>query len=331
MRQIKLKKGYIAGVLALLMILSGLRLTQTLAAGAIDTSSPAALTLKVAEGGEFSADLKQVVVHVDLYRVASITETGAYVSESGFEELKLEELKGDDSTQWAALWEEKAQQAMAAAAGRSADDRILLENGTSRPKQLPQGMYLVAARETQSPEYNYSFTPYLISLPDNRYASTGNDDWLYEVEAGLKPEREPRFGDLIIRKTVTNYNAALGEAVFIFQVEAVKHGQSVYSNVVTTNHSEAGSKTALITGIPAGAEVTITEVYSGASYELTSAAEQKVTIMPEGSEEAPVKVEFTNTYNNQLNPGYGLVNHFDYDEENGWSLEKQYSNGGAKE
>ena len=81
---------------------------------------------------------------------------------------------------------------------------------------LSTGMYLVVAESVQSPEYTYDFTPYLISLPNNYYSETEDDTWVYDVTTGLKPAQTERYGDLVIEKTLTAYNATLGGADFIF-------------------------------------------------------------------------------------------------------------------
>ena len=66
--------------------------------------------------------------------------------------------------------------------------------------------------------------------------------------------------------------------------------------------------------IPAGAEVIVTEIYSGASYTLTSEESKTVTILADGEEGAPVAVDFSNTYDERLNGGNGVVNHFSYED-----------------
>src|SRR5699024_12349884 len=71
----------------------------------------------------------------------------------------------------------------------------------------------------RSSDLTYAFTPYLVSLPNNYFYTTGQDEWVYDVTAGMKPQQTPRYGSLVIRKTLTSYNATLGSATFIFQVE----------------------------------------------------------------------------------------------------------------
>ena len=63
--------------------------------------------------------------------------------------------------------------------------------------------------------------------------------------------------------------------------------------------------------VPAGSEVTVTEIYSGASYKVTTEAMQKVEIV--GGESVITNVE--NTYDERLNGCSGIVNSFLYDSE----------------
>ena len=63
---------------------------------------------------------------------------------------------------------------------------------------------------------------------------------------------------------------------FVFQIEGTdENGETVYSNVAATTHSSAGTVDAVAERIPAGTRVTVTEVYSGASYELVSQGTQE--------------------------------------------------------
>ena len=101
-----------------------------------------------------------------------------------------------------------------------------------------------------------------------------------------------------------------------------KDGNVVYSNVASTTFDGAGTKEAVLDKIPAGAELTITEVYSGASYKLTSDETQTGTVVADETIEA----DFSNTYNNELKPGYGVTNHFEYSEDDGWQWSQQKDN-----
>ena len=77
------------------------------------------------------------------------------------------------------------------------------------------------ADKAQTTNYEYTFTPYLISLPNNYYYQTGDDEWVYELsEVVLKPEQTPRYGSLVIDKTLRDFNATSGaQATFVFQID----------------------------------------------------------------------------------------------------------------
>ena len=144
----------------------------------------------------------------------------------------------------------------------------------------------------------------------------------------MKPQPTPRYGSLVIRKTLTSYNATLGSATFIFQVEGVKDQETVLSDVVSLVFDGTGTKSLEISGIPAGTEVTVTEVYGSANYDPVSPETERVTILADGEEGSPVTVEFVNEYNGKLNPGSGIVNHFEYDG-GVWNWQGQADNSGG--
>lgn len=148
------------------------------------------------------------------------------------------------------------------------------------------------------------------------------------MTAGMKPQQTPRYGSLVIRKTLTSYNATLGSATFIFQVEGVKDQETVLSDVVSLVFDGTGTKSLEISGIPAGTEVTVTEVYGSANYDPVSPETGRVTILADGEEGSPVTIEFVNEYNGKLNPGSGIVNHFEYDG-GVWNWQRQADNSGG--
>ena len=159
---------------------------------------------------------------------------------------------------------------------------------------------------------------------------------VYDVTAGLKPGQEDRYGDLEIDKTLISYNASLGEATFVFSIEAEKDGKIVYSDVVSVVFDGTGTKSIVIRNLPAGAKVTVTEVYSGASYERTTEESQTVEI----AADSIAKTAFENEYNHQMNGGTSVVNHFAYtvpEEKSGstrrestWDWEQQTDSTGMQ-
>ena len=301
----RIKQGT-AAALALMLTVPGIMYTAQAATG-IDTDRDCSVSFQL--DGTFQ-ELESLEIPVNLYQVAQVDETGTYEAVTGFESLDLESV--DDQTT-AQEWEEKAAQAV----------QIIEDGDNIQPARtttveegaqgLSTGMYLVEAQQVQSSEYTYSFTPYLVSLPNNYYSSSGDDTWVYDVTTGLKPEQEVRYGSVQINKTLDTYNATLGGASFIFSVEAVKDGETVYSDVVSLVFDGPGTKSVEVGNIPAGAQVTVTEVYSGSSYQIVGNNVATAVI----SAETSAQVSFANTYDGSNNGGSSIVNHFTYTAHEG--------------
>ena len=315
---------------------------ETRAAGSVDLSRPCSLTLftqsspECGEEGQYSDLCTIPEIHGKLYRVADMTSTGAFRSRFPFEALNIPTLTAPDQESWAALWEETAGYAAAIvldSPGMTADCTVTLvpaEDGSGilgTAGDLIPGMYLVLLADAQSPVFTYRFRPFLVAVPGNHYwenREESMDAWVYEVSAVLKPEWERRNGALIIRKTVDRYADMDGSADFVFLVESRdEDGKILYSNAVSIRHQDAGTQEAVLTDVPAGLTVTVTEVYSGASYTLTSAPSQSVIVTAQDSSQEAAAVEFVNTWNGKLGQETAAVNRFTHNQdEDAWVWER---------
>lgn len=327
-------------------------------AKAVDLETKCSLTVKPG-GEEQLEDLKEANVVVDIYKVAKAVaadngqDTYYYQFLDGYEELGKDYAKNPDNE----LWKRMAQMAAGyvlknetAAISKGAPVDKIIED-------LECGLYLVVARGAdiedyqttvkdqdgiesiatiaRSKSYEYTFAPELVSLPskqetaeDGTQTNTtgGNGQWDYNMTITLKPERKDRAGSLEIVKNLATYDIN-DPAVFVFQVEAEIGGKNVYSDVVTMVFTEAGQKKVVLDKIPAGATVKVTEIYSGASYEVTSADEQTATI----NVADVASVIFDNDHSTTNHGGGGVNNHFTYDSVDGWQLEQQPANRTAGE
>lgn len=310
------------------LLVSALILPKAYAARAIETArTDCSIEVNVRDAG--AVELNELPVKVNFYKVAEVSAVGAYtaISElSGSDMEKPLDFSDLDSDTKASAWMEKA------VAAKEAVEEVQMQptasceikNGKALVDNLSVGLYLVDAQQAESETYTYNFTPYLISLPNNYYSAADEmsvDEWVYDLVEGnavsLKTERKDRFGDLEITKELKAFNETIGGATFVFQIEATKvdadteEQKVVYSDVVSMTFKNPGKDRIVIEDIPAGAEVVVTEVYSGASYTLESDKEVMVTIEAEET----IEVSFTNTFDGRLNGGYGVVNHFVYDTE----------------
>lgn len=314
--------------LAAITVLSAAGLSSVYGALGVETDRKCSLTFTL-DGTEFD-ELRSLEIPVDVYKVADITEEAVYdtTNYTVFADLGLEKVS---STTTAEDWAQMAEKAMETVEdkGIKPTEKVKVtkpagaKESTGVINDLDTGMYLVQAETVQTSEYTYDFTPYLVSLPNNYYSKENpKDTWVYDVTTGMKPQQTQRYGDLEIVKDLTEYNASLKDALFVFQVEGTRDGKQVYSDVVSIKFNQAGEKSVLVKHLPAGTQVTVKEVYAGGSYTNTSGDTQETVIDAEGVTDHPASVSFTNTYNGKLIPGTGIVNHFE-NKDGEWSWEQQ--------
>ncbi len=182
----------------------------------------------------------------------------------------------------------------------------------------------------------YSFTPSLISLPargqdgDPNEGYTGgntaaeNGAWDYDADAVLKGTHQPRYGAIRITKTLTGMNGA-EPATFVFEVAvqtpaapgAEGEGES-YKRTTGITFTGPNEQWVEMDRIPVGSTVTVTEVYSGASYELTVPDENELTV----SAAEIVEFNFTNGPTTDHRGGSGIVNSFELGAEQ-WTWQQR--------
>ena len=314
------------------------------AANAIDTDAECSIEFDIGGSSELLND--GVTVQVNLYKVASVDESGNYTVTDAFTGPDLSSVSADDLDKAAATWAKRAETAQ----GKLTDSEgnpvvepktVTLQNGKGYKDKLETGLYLVDTPKVITTNYTYTFKPYLVSLPTNNYYS-GNgasDDWIYNLTGsnavGLKPEQHVRYGDLVINKELVDHNATFGdEATFVFQIDITTLDKKKETRIEELTFSAAGKNSVTITKIPAGSEVVVNEIYSGASYQLTSDRNQinqtvKIIATDEkeaGKAGAAVEVSFTNEHNGRTNGGYGVRNNFKLDKNNQY----QYTQPAAK-
>ncbi len=331
-KEMKNKSIVISAAAVFLLLTLTVRMGVAYGAVGIETDMPCSITFDintenlVPQGDVLQEDFAELLtsevpdIVVKLYKVADVNSVGEYQMPTGagadvslYDRISADLGSVSSETaaeQWLAM-AEAAAEAVTDASVPAASGSVVREGvdaGKVRISDLAVGLYLVMADDVQSAEYTYSFLPYLVSLPDNQYyRGTGNDEWIYDVNVSLKPGREICFGNLEIRKTLGSYNETLGGATCVFQIEAKKGNTVYYSDVKSIVFDTAGTKSITIEGkIPAGAEVTVTEVYSGAGYEVVSSSTQTPDII--AGETAAI--DFGNEYSGQLNGGTSVENYY---------------------
>ena len=320
----RLKQGS-TFLLAVALTFPLLTLPGAKAANAINTGQKCSIEFDISGN---SSELLSASIPVNLYKVASVDESGNYTGIGAFSKLDLSSVSADNLDAAAATWAERAAEAKKLLKDDTEPTTTTLTQGRGTATGLDTGLYLVDTPKVITPNYTYTFTPYLVSLPTNNYYS-GNgasDDWIYDLTkehnsaVGLKPEQHVRYGNLVINKELVDHNATFGNnATFVFQIDITTLDNKKETRIEELTFDAAGSHSVTIEKIPAGSHVTVTEVYSGASYELASAKSQETDIIanPEKETEVefkPAEVSFINKHDGRTNGGYGVKNNFKLDE-----------------
>ena len=321
----RLKQGS-TFLLAVALTFPLLTLPGAKAANAIDTDAECSIQFDI--GGN-SSELLSASIPVNLYKVASVDVSGNYTATGTFAKLDLSSVSADNLDTAAATWSERAAEAKKLLKDDTEPTTtVTLTQGRGTATGLDTGLYLVDTPKVITTNYTYTFTPYLVSLPTNNYYS-GNgasDDWIYDLTkehnsaVGLKPEQHVRYGNLVINKELVDHNATFGNnATFVFQIDITTLDKKTETRIEELTFNAAGSDSVTIGKIPAGSTVTVTEVYSGASYKLTSENKVKATIVANDEKEAgqageTAVVSFTNEHDGRTNGGYGVKNNFKLNE-----------------
>ena len=320
----RLKQGS-TFLLAVALTFPLLTLPGAKAASAINTGQKCSIEFDISGN---SSELLSASIPVKLYKVASVDESGNYTGIGAFSKLDLSSVSADNLDAAAATWAERAAEAKKLLKDDTEPTTTTLTQGRGTATGLDTGLYLVDTPKVITPNYTYTFTPYLVSLPTNNYYS-GNgasDDWIYDLTkehnsaVGLQPEQHVRYGNLVINKELVDHNATFGNnATFVFQIDITTLDNKKETRIEELTFDAAGSHSVTIEKIPAGSHVTVTEVYSGASYELASAKSQETDIIanPEKETEVefkPAEVSFINKHDGRTNGGYGVKNNFKLDE-----------------
>ena len=306
------------------------------------------------EEDKFGEDLASADVVIDLYYIADAIkapgyDTYAFQTVGRYQSLELSDTPSAED--WEHLSQQAAELALGED-DTDTPIKSAVKVG-SESISLDAGLYLMIARgaaltsvadykvevtqsneETEeavtrlatianSAKYQYTFIPQLISLPtkgadEDGEVNTGNPgEWYYDLTVNLKPERTARYGALEIVKTLSEYESEEGiesPVTCVFEVTGILNGEEVYSEVESITFTKAGQERVVLNQIPALAEVTVREVYSGAGYELTVPGDRTATI----AANEIVSVDFENVYNGQRRGGHGIKNQFVQDENGVW-------------
>ncbi len=202
-----------------------------------------------------------------------------------------------------------------------------------------------------SDTYLYSYAPQIVTLPyksaqmqpyveGSPIKTSDNTPWAYDLSVYLKAERQTRYADLTLTKTLQKYHLKTPVEV-IFYVNAYDNPDEppIYSKAYSIKFYGNGTKQRKALKVPIGSTVVITESYPGPDCKQVVPANNEgyTGIMTENGlsvDGTLTNVHFVNEGNGP-NGGGGIENTYTYEEslspssEGAWNAGEQNENPGT--
>ena len=347
-----LRKRMGAAIMALcLLVALACGGTIAVAAGGFPDEGTNTLTVTASSSTDeaFVEDITSASVVVDVYKIADAAPDASYVKYNytlvaPFDSLEITDFSAMNAEGWqklavsaAKLVTSDMEPMTVAADGETAldlpSDGLYLMVPHGGDVTLEYGDGIVDSMIAQSELYEYSFMPSITAAPTKGAAEDGSigtavdyGEWTRDIQVALKPEFSPRYGDVRITKYVESYN---GDATFVFHLVGTTPDGKTYENYAGINYSGGANCETVVTHIPAGTVLTITEEYPGAGYVGDSSARSATIVAGE-----VVDIEggsFVNAPDITTTEGHGIVNHFELDEGGNWPLEADPAQSGSAE
>ena len=217
------------------------------------------------------------------------------------------------------------------------------EGGGQYQEYAYTGDNVITVTRAMSDSHEFLFEPQLITVPTKvvydsennpvQQYNTAYGEWTNVLNIVAKPDWKPRYGNLKITKTLTNF-ADLSKKgdyfepmTFSFSVVGVdENGETIYEKEVALSVTSPVSEAEVATlhDIPVGTSVTVTETYSGAHASGQTDPQTVIIKAPTMTNEngttttVTSNVSFTNTNNDTHRGGHGIENKFTFNKKDGW-------------
>lgn len=154
----------------------------------VNLSQPASLTIYAND-----EEVPLAGVGFELYRVASMTEAAQFELLPPFSAYAGDVNKMENAADWILFAEEMKLLAEGVEPDAAATSR---DDGLAEFSELAPGLYLVSGVPVEILPWAYTFTPFMVSIP-NRDAE---DVWVYDVFSDVKLEKLPARTDIEVVK-----------------------------------------------------------------------------------------------------------------------------------
>ena len=207
------------------------------------------------------------------------------------------------------------------------DFDVAVTGGQGVVDAAPCGLYLLTVDplEDKVAGSSYASNPVLLWVPRATGIVNGEYKFDTDVKALIKLQKDAMFGKLVIEKQIDGLDENYPKATFVFSVKATVDGKNgekvtILDSVYTINFDGVlGANTVEIDGLPAGAEVTVEEIY-GPGYVLASGSKVQ-TVVIQGNDTVTVVYKNTPTRPRR----YVMVeNDYVYKDGHGYAFERRY-------
>ena len=326
--------GVFAAVAACLVAIMAFGAVAAWGAVSWQTNGPNTLTIMMKDGDEpLTVDME-----VDVYQVATATPNGHgaydYTWNAPFGEGTVQ-VEGLDSEGWNDLAKQAARKLNGAQID-SVSMSVASGAGSGSIGSLDDGLYLVMPHGADAPvsfaadgavvlkaytdQKELTFDPSFAALPTkdaDEYGviSTANPgDWKTEAVIAPKFDKFPLFGKLRITKTVEGFTGEM--ATFVFHIVGTTPDGDTYDNYASITCTNDEVTEAVVTHIPAGTVVTVTEEqYEGMRYTLKDGDTSEKTIVADRVTDVDAGLIPVASFVNEPGPpgigGHGVQNNFE--------------------
>ena len=337
--QILRKRMSVAVVALCLLVALACGGAIAVAAGGFPDAGTNTLTVTASDSkDEAFADIAEANVVVDVYKIADATPDANYVKynyalAAPFDRLGVIDADSMDAAGWQKLADSAAKLVTAdtpaqtvAADGATAlalpSDGLYLLMPHGADQALEYGDAVADSLVAKSDLNAFTFAPSITAAPTKEADESGAigtsvdyGDWTRAISVTLKPEVGPLYGDLRIDKTVIGGAEATEPAAFVFHITGTTPDGSTFRRNAQLNYEGGESGNVMLTHIPAGTQVAVTEVYDGAGYKKVSGDGSTATIVANEQVQAGKAVASV-VFVNEVNPdepigGHGIENQFE--------------------
>ena len=271
----KMKKSFMRIGTCMLAFLIGIScMTMTaFASEKVDTGRKTSLTAYFGKDGKGFAG-----VELSVYRVATMSETGAYALTGDFEKYPVS-LENHSSSQWRAL-----AQTLDGYAARDSLTPLLTgktgQDGKLRLTGLSVGLYLVTGKQYSDGDTVYTLEPMLVSLPGQEEDGV----WSYDLEVSCKFNQTDIQEKPVTRKVQKVWNDGGSSArPKQITVQLLQNGKVVDAVLLSQKNNweytwenlDGNSKWQIVEGsVPSGYSVSVTQ--EGTTFVITNTRSYKL-------------------------------------------------------